>query len=195
MIEVWRLFVALELPADVQTALGRLRRTLESKSPARAVRWVQPSGIHLTLKFLGDVPSGEVSTLAETLRRAAAGHSAFELEAGGLGCFPNRHRPSVLWVGLGGALAELNALQSSVEIALADSGFEAEERGFSPHLTLARTSRTAPLREIEALAALLDLPAAQKPLVRWRVGAFSLMRSELRREGAIYTALHHIPLS
>ena len=98
MSEKLRLFVALELPPHVLEALEAVQRDLRVQVPERAARWVRPEGIHLTLKFLGDVPAGQVGEIEQGLHAAAKGHAPFELRTEGLGVFPNPKRARVLWV-------------------------------------------------------------------------------------------------
>lgn len=193
MSEAWRLFIALELPRNVLAVLARIQSDLKRTAPPGAARWVQPEGIHLTLKFLGDVPVGQLADLKAALEQAVSGHEPFELAIEGLGCFPNTQRPRVLWAGVTGDLNRLNALQAAVERYIAPLGYPTERDTFSPHLTLARTARQATRDEIAALGRL----AEQKDIgqaARWRVEAVSLMRSQLKPDGAVYTELHQAKL-
>jgi 2'-5' RNA ligase len=185
MSDTWRLFIALELPENVLRAIGRLQADLKKTTAPRAARWTRPEGIHLTLKFLGDVPAARADELGSALREAASRGQPFDLQAQGLGCFPNLARPRVLWLGLAGDLGKLRALQADVEERTARLGFAAEERGFSPHLTLARTAQAASRTEAAAIGA----AASQHDpglVAAWRVSALSLMRSHLRPDGAVY---------
>ncbi len=189
----WRLFVALELPSDVLHALEKLQADLRRHIPGRAVRWVRPEGIHLTLKFLGDVPCDQVGELQTALDQAVAGRHRFSLNVEGLSCFPNMNRPRVLWVGVTGALKPLLALQQGVEEHIAPLGFSTEERSFSPHLTLARTGQRASRDEMAALG-----EAVQKytigQIASWEVQTVSLMRSYLKPDGATYTQVYTVAL-
>jgi 2'-5' RNA ligase len=178
-----RAFIAAELPAGLREALGRLQAEL-ARAGVRA-RWVRPEGIHLTLRFLGDVPAGAVAPLAETLAAAAAGQAVLSLAAVGLGVFPGARRPRVVWVGLAGEIGGLAGLQRRLEQALAARGFPPEERPFRPHLTLGRFGDAGPPGPVaDALAA-----HAGRELARFELGELVLFRSELRPSGAVYTAL------
>ena len=97
-----------------------------------------PTGIHLTLKFLGNIDPHLVDNLLEAMRRSAQGSSPFRLQLSGLGLFPNAKEPWVLWVGVDGDLDPLRGLQERVEEAVVKLGFPRESRPFSPHLTLGR---------------------------------------------------------
>ncbi len=194
MAETWRLFIALELPAEVLKKLTEAQNDLKRITPARAVRWVDSKGIHLTLKFLGDVPLGQVEVLKEALAEASSGHRRFKLGVEGLGCFPDTRRPRVLWLGVVGDLERLAALQSAVEAKIAPLGYPSEERGFHPHLTLARSHRNASRDDIAALGRVAEERAKTGPIAGWEVETLSLMRSQLKPDGAIYTQVYEISL-
>ncbi len=193
MVEELRLFVALELPADVRSALSGVQERLKRQAPRGAVRWTGPEGIHLTLQFLGEVPAARQEAIAAAVTRAASGHGPLNLRAEGLGCFPNNRNPRVVWVGLAGDLEALAALQGSVAAALTPLGFRPDARGFSPHLTLGRVRREASGDEARAVGRLIE-GTALDTAARWTADALSLMRSELRPEGARYTCLLAAPL-
>src|SRR5688572_16626011 len=129
-----RLFFAVELPASVQHALGRLRPSAESD----VYRWVDPTMLHLTLAFLGSQPHAALPVLNEIA--AATAHSArhTSLTIGSLGSFGPRREPRVLWAGLAGDLEPLHLVRDELVSRLRSQGFEIEERAFSPHITLAR---------------------------------------------------------
>jgi len=183
---VLRLFTAVELPAPVRQQLAELIAALSPALPRGSVRWVRAEGIHLTLKFYGEVGGEGLSALQGVVRTAAVGVGPLSLEMNGLGTFPSLARPRVIWAGLAGELDRLKALQRAVEDASRPLGFEPEARGFTPHLTLGRVEpgwRPADRQSLEGAFARLG------PGVR---GAFTadtlaLMRSELRPGGAVYT--------
>jgi len=186
MSEDWRLFIALELPPDVLRAIGRVQSDLKSALGVRSLRWTRPEGIHLTLKFLGDAPAARLDELKAGMALAAAPSRPIELRALGLGCFPNLERPRVLWVGLAGDIDALRALQAGVERRIAPLGFPSEERGFSPHLTLARTAQGTSRPDLAAIGAV----AARRDRLEvgaWQATSLSLMRSQLKPDGAVYT--------
>ncbi|GBD12936.1 RNA 2',3'-cyclic phosphodiesterase [bacterium HR24] len=181
--ERWRLFVALELPAQVKEGLASLQDDLRSQGLGR-LRWVRPEGIHLTLKFLGETPAARVQGIADALREAAAGTGAIALALDGLGTFGNRRGPRVLWVGLAGDLERLSRLQERVEEAMSRLGYPREGRPFSPHLTLARV----PEEEMRLCAPLVERAVAKAavPAVTMSLSELCLMRSHLQPSGAVY---------
>ena len=186
MPELIRTFVAIELPAAVQRGLTQLQERLKRDRPP--VRWVAPDKIHVTLVFLGEIPAEMVETVGHSAARAAAGVLPFEIEAAGVGVFPNPNRPRVVWVGVQGNLPALQSLHAALEADLATHGFPKEGRPYSAHLTLGRVRSRATPPEARALGqAVTSLPSPS--LGSWRVEQIAVIRSDLRPEGPIYTPL------
>lgn len=193
MAESWRLFIALELPPQIIETLRNIQEELIARCPQRTVRWVNPSTIHLTLKFLGDVPVLQRATIEHELKTAAETHTPFELETGNLGCFPDTRRPRVAWVDIKGERKSLATLRDSVEKHIAPLGYPTEDRPFSPHLTLGRIRRDASRSNVERFGKIIaDHPALLRHV--WRASELTLFRSELTPSGAIYTALNRVKL-
>ena len=191
--ETLRAFVAVELPEDVLAAVGRARRSLETRLAARAVRWTRPEGIHLTLKFLGDTPAASVPEIERRLQEALAGIPTFTLGLAPLGVFPNAHAPRVVWIGLSGDLPSLHAVRERVEEAIVPLGYPDDGRPFSPHLTLGRVADFAsPSDRRDVGAAVAE--ASPPPQVGFEVREVSLIRSELGPGGARYTRLCAVAL-
>jgi 2'-5' RNA ligase len=187
-----RSFVAIELPEEAKKGLTRLRKQLE-RDEYRFVKWVDPAGIHLTLKFLGNIPSRRVTEITEAVRRAAQGISPFVLEISGLGAFPGPKQARVVWVGIGGELDKLSTLQQNIDSTLASLGFAREERPFVPHLTLARVREGASAPERGKFGELVGSATFEDKYVL-EVEAIKLMRSQLTPAGAIYTCLSVVGL-
>ncbi len=139
--EILRTFIAIELDEPLLIAIGRVQGKLKRQTPPGGVKWVAPDGIHLTLKFLGDTPAGRVPEIVAALERACAGAQPFEFSVEGRGCFPNFRRPRVIWVAVREKGQALARLQAAVERHVAPLGWPAEDRAFSPHLTLGRVNR------------------------------------------------------
>jgi 2'-5' RNA ligase len=193
MSEHWRLFIAIEPPPPVLEAVRGAQNHLKRRVPDGVARWVRPEGVHLTLKFLGDVPLSQLDNLQTALTSATAGLRRFSLAVQGVGCFPNNERPRVVWLGLGGDLDALHALQARVEAAVAPLGYPTEKRPFHPHLTLARAGRRASRGDLAALGELVERTTVEAS-AGWPVGALSLVRSQLEPGGAIYTQVHQFVL-
>jgi 2'-5' RNA ligase len=175
-----RAFVALPLPDTLRRAVAETIRRLNSSLPG--LRFVRDEGVHVTLRFLGWTRADTIAALEAPLRAAAAACPPLDLVVRGLGTFPERGRPRVLWLGLEVPRAAV-ALQAACERAAVAAGFEPETRAFHPHLTLGRwgdRARRPPLPDV-------DLGSAH-------VGELVLYRSELRPSGSVYTPLTVFPL-
>ena len=187
-----RAFVAIELSDEARKGLARLRRELERKEHG-FVKWVDPQGIHLTLKFLGNIPSKRIPEITQALEKVAGATGPFHLEIAGLGAFPNLKQVRVFWVGIRGEVDKLSRLQQSIESALAALGFAEEERPFVPHLTLARVREGASPLERRNFGELVASTVFEDKYPV-EVEAISLMRSQLTPAGAIYTCLSTVGL-
>lgn len=183
-----RLFIAVELSAEVRQALARLQQDLQRQLPPKVVRWTNADGVHLTLKFLGDTPESRVAAITQGITSAAAGFAPFELRVAGLGCFPNPRQARVLWVGVPDVPKALAGLQRAVDLQMARLDFPRETRPFSPHLTLGRVNDRSSSAERQALAGLL-MRKQVGDLGTVSVQEVVLFQSELRPGGAVYTEL------
>ncbi len=181
-----RAFIAIELPQTLQNQLGEIITQLQQQS-SRAVRWVSPRNIHLTLKFLGNVSPANLNALTGVLGAEAKRHKAMQLHVGGLGAFPNRLRPRVVWVGVA-APPTLLDLQRGIDRETNRLGYPNEDREFSPHLTLGRVSQHATPQEVKSISE--SLAAVQVgELAVVTVQHIQLFRSDLQPGGAVYTPL------
>lgn len=163
-----RLFVAIALPSSwleaLQQHMDDVRSRLAASDETRhaRLRWVRPEGIHLTLKFLGEVIPAKRRAIEAALAATVTGAPDLRLEMGEVGAFGEHRVPRVLWVGVGGQNPELAALAGRIDAAMAGVGFAPERRPFAPHLTLARLSDDMPpaLREqVVQIAGEAGLPA------------------------------------
>jgi RNA 2',3'-cyclic 3'-phosphodiesterase len=188
-----RLFTALALPLVVREHLLRIQQVLRQNTPRDHVRWTSPDQVHLTLKFLGEVEPSLVDGLINRLKEISPRHSPLELRTDVLGSFPHARSPRVIWVGLGGDLDQLRALQLDVESKCAGAGDNQEQRPFSPHLTLGRVRPGPPSQAAELGRSVLRIatPAA----VGWCQDEFQLIRSYLDPQGARYEILARVPLA
>ena len=181
-----RLFVALALPDEVRAELRRVADAMRAFAPG-GTRWVNIDGAHLTLRFIGSTPPDAAAPLGEAVVRAAEGIAPFELSLGGVGVFPGRGAPRVLWVGVDGALDALTGLRDNVENALAVAGIPNEERPFAPHLTLGRINARLPRDGAETLREAVASLAVHP--VAFAVNEVGLYHSDLLPTGAVYTRL------
>lgn len=159
-------------------------------SGARYVRWVNLEQVHLTVKFLGDSPESSVAAVERALTSVTGQACPFALTLAGVGAFPDRRRPRVIWVGLdaGDEAAAMRDLHTGLERDLARLGFASEGRPFSPHLTLGRVRHGIRPTEVSQVCEMLSVPWAVAP-VSFEVSAVSLMASDLRPTGAVHTRL------
>src|SRR5579859_5448445 len=193
MPESLRLFVAIELPEPAREALAAVQKRLQTADKGHSVRWSSVDGIHLTLKFLGETRPDQVPEITAGLTASAEGYAPFDLEIVGLGCFPNSRKPRIVWAGSGGNISALRSLHDAVEQHIAPLGFPTDERGFSPHFTLGRARQEASTASLAALGSAVE-KLDPGTLYSWRVTGFSLIRSDLRPSGAVYTQIAHFEL-
>ncbi len=183
-----RTFIAIVLDEELRDNLGRLQGQLRERMAPGSVRWVQPTGIHLTLKFLGDTPVEQVDRVKAILAEASAQVNPFRFTVEGLGCFPNDRRPRVVWVGLDEPTGTLLRLRDAVEKHVAPLGFPTERRYFQPHLTLGRVQRRASKSEVREIGEVVA--ASDVGLIgAMSVSTVSYIKSDLRPSGAVYTTL------
>jgi 2'-5' RNA ligase len=156
------------------------------------IRWVPSHNLHLTLKFLGNIPPTHLDFLKQMLTRAADATQQFDLQVSGLGSFPNSKRPRVLWVGLH-APASLASLQKMLEEETTRLGYPSEDRSFSPHLTLGRARQGIDARELQKISTALSAIQLGKIGIA-RVDSVHLYQSDLNSEGSVYTKLFSAPL-
>ena len=186
-----RAFVAVTIPPRLIEALKRVQDQLRATVRGELVRWTKPEQLHLTLKFLGNVPANRLEELKAALSRACEGHPPFQLALEHLGCFPNVRNPRVIWVGIGGDRQALPRLHRSIDEATHGFGDHSEERAFQPHLTIGRV-KAEPRRAMQVGAAIEQTPLGS--LGEWKVDEVELMQSELLPEGAHYSKLAALAL-
>jgi 2'-5' RNA ligase len=191
-MSVVRSFIAIDLPSSLYEQLEEVSGNLQDMLKAMPIRWVAVHNIHLTLKFLGDVSEKNISMINKIIQTESASHKQFEVSVGGFGVFPNFSRPRVIWVGVE-APDELMNLQRRIDVETARLGYPPDQRKFNPHLTLGRVSRNANPQEVRSISTKLRnhklgfLGAA-------RINEVNLFRSDLGRDGAVYTKMYTAPL-
>lgn len=189
-----RAFVALGLDEPTRAAVAAEIERLRPLS--RAVAWVPPANLHLTLKFLADQPDGRLAEAALGLEEAAAGRPPFAITLHGLGAFPGMERPRILWVGVAEGALDVRALQSEVEAALERRGFAREPHPWHPHLTIGRVFDPRRWRRDASLALRESIArAATMGFGTLGVARVALMRSELLPSGARYSELRSVSLA
>jgi 2'-5' RNA ligase len=181
-----RCFIAIEIPEDIRMDLAALQKELAGRVDIHKgdVKWVELQGMHLTLKFLGEVPDNQIIDVCNTTKEVAGRHAAFDFAVRKVGTFGGRSA-RVLWVGAGLDCPELLSAQQDLEEQLDQAGWPREARLFSGHLTLCR------IRNSKAGEKLADLANQYKDfdLGVVRAGAICVYESQLRPQGPIYTRL------
>jgi 2'-5' RNA ligase len=191
-VEEIRSFIAIELPEAVKLNLSQLEARLKS-GRTTSVRWVAPESIHLTLKFLGNIVVESTKDITQAMAEAAQGIPPFRLEVKDLGVFPNLTRVQVAWVGVYGEIDKLSQFQQRLDSNLSRLGFAPERRPFTPHLTIARVRDNSSPTERQAIGQLIT--STHFEAGAFTVDAISLMKSQLTREGSIYSRISQVALS
>ena len=184
-----RSFIAIDFPEETRKALEDIQKEL--KQCGSGVRWVRPSSIHLTLKFLSNIHPTQVEDIALAVAQEVRDEPPITLGAAGLGAFPSRKKPRVIWIGMEGEVQRLSRIQARVENALEPLGFVREKRPFQPHLTIGRVKDRRRLQTLIDAMATLDM----EPFNSFDADEIILYKSDLRPTGAIYTKLHRMPLA
>jgi 2'-5' RNA ligase len=187
-----RSFIAVKVPREIQSAVARSIAPLQKILPKPIVRWVAAENVHLTLKFLGDVSTANLDLLADSLKVEARKHEIFNMPVGGLGAFPTARRARVLWIGLE-APAGLKALMHGIEAVAANLGYAAEDRPFSPHLTIGRVGQNISNADISRIYTALE-GVKIGPLGVVPVDSVHIFKSDLQPGGSVYSALYCLPL-
>ncbi len=183
-----RTFIAIDLETEVRENLEKVIHTLKPAGPG--IKWVNTEGIHLTLKFLGNISNEQADEIKAVMDRSAENHSPFTLECRGLGTFPVKSRnPRIVWAGID-EQSDLMAIQKELDQQLAELGFSKEKRTFHPHLTLGRARKKTNSR--------LLIPEIKKygsqEFGKTLVDKIILYESTLTPEGAVYSRIHESEL-
>ena len=192
--ESWRVFIAIELPRTVRRKIKEHIDRLRTSLPEARASWTREENLHLTLKFLGDVPVDRVEPLSQALLRAAKLSPPFEMVIQDCGVFPPRGKPSVLWIGAGThasgvlpptkPLSSAQLLHGAIEDECAKVGFVRDKRSFHPHLTIARLRNPQGARRLADLHQEIGFNELSV-----QVTEVCLIRSELSSAGSRYTVI------
>ena len=184
-----RAFIAIPMPDPVLDAIRGVQAGI--RRHGFNIRWVRPEAIHLTLKFLGNITSTQVSGAFSAMAETAADGKPFTLFAKGVGVFPGLKRARVLWVGLGGDSLRLIGFQRALDDRLAALGFQKENRSYRGHLTIGRIKTPVDGRRLgDAMGAYGDFES--EPFTVRRI---HLIQSDLRPAGAVYTCLKRVQIT
>lgn len=180
----WRIFCAIELPPDAQTAvLDHISAIKKDATDFRAT-WARETNLHLTIKFAGNTPEDRVASFSACIARAASAFAPFTIRLEGTGVFPERGAARVLWIGVNDESGNLRGLEAAVEKECEQERFSGEDRAFHPHLTLARVRNP---HDGFALAKIHKTFAFEPITIA--VNELQVIRSELSPQGSKYTTV------
>ncbi len=183
-----RTFIAVPVTGPAVEAMGSM--VGDMKQAGAAVKWVEPRNMHLTLKFMGDLPRARIQPLADAVSRAVQGELKFEMTLQGAGAFPNLRSPRVLWAGVGAGADCLGRLARCIDESTVAAGFPPADKPFRPHLTIGRA------RGDSAGALAADI-ISRNSNAYWglvAVDGIHVVASVLTPSGPVYTSLARISL-
>jgi 2'-5' RNA ligase len=181
-----RAFIAVEIPLDIRQNIEHATSNLR-RGTGSLIRWVAVENMHLTLKFLGDIPTANMEVLTQMIRAEADSFNCFDIHLTGIGSFPNSKRPRVIYIGIR-APAELEAFQRQLESATRRLGYNSEERAFAPHLTIGRVRQNIPQDDQQKIRRALEASKIDSPGTA-KVNSVHLYKSDLKPTGPVYTKL------
>jgi len=182
-----RLFLAIELPAEVREHLTRVQEAMVPAVERAAI--TRDAALHITVKFLGETDPSKLDAIGESL--AAVGGGAVELKATHVECFPERGSVRIVAAGFGGDTKRLKGIQEAIEQRSVHLGFRREDRAYKAHVTLARARPVLPPATRQSVT---DLTAPLWPGPTFSAGGFVLFQSRLTPQGSQYTKLREFPL-
>ena len=178
-----RVFLALELPGTVKEYLSAVTKTMSQR--LSGVKWVKVEGLHVTLRFFGEIEEKKAQEIGEMLQGINKQHTAMPAQLKEITAFPNLMRPRVIVVTFQEWVDNVKAIFHDIESRLLAVGIQKEARGFAPHVTIGRVKNAAPLLKREII------PLEEK---RFLLDNLVLYQSTLTREGALYSQLKEIKL-
>ncbi len=185
-----RSFLAFELPLEIKNIVARVSGELRQST--LNPRWVKVDNIHLTVVFMGSIETEDTPAITRVVREVCQTYGPFDISIKGIGCFPNRRSPRVLWLGLDGDLEPMSEFRDALQGHLKGFGIKEEKRKFKPHLTLARFRKPKKMdaKEDQFLSNYEDISSAVCSLKE-----LILFKSDLKPTGAVYTKVESWPLT
>ena len=185
-----RSFLAFELPPDMKTIVTRVSG--EMRKSSLEVKWIRVDNIHLTVVFMGNINSEDIGAIGKEIQKVCLRYGPFDVSLHALGCFPNRRKPRVIWLGLDGDLNRMAFFRDHLQDALRPFGIKEEKRRYRPHLTLGRTRKS-----YRRSSSLEDYIMRYEDLTGpvCSLNELILFKSDLKPSGAVYTKLKSWPLS
>jgi len=187
-----RTFIAANLPQGILQKIDKINAYFKSQIPHNAVKWVDTQNLHLTIKFIGDLPEEKLPAAKSLIGKALKEFSPFLVDIKGLGVFPHADRPRVIWLGVEQG-EQLGEIHNAFENELEEIGVKRENRDFHPHLTIGRVRRHVDRDVLDEIA---------KTFSQFKVGSLGkaeikeihLYQSKLTQQGPIYTSLFAVSL-
>ena len=187
--KTWRVFCAIELPRPTRDLVLQHIACLKAAVSTARASWSRDANLHLTLKFLGEIPQTSVPDISHAASRAAASVQSFSIRLEQAGVFPSQRQPRVLWLGINDLSAKLAELRARLETESSRAGFAKEGRPFHPHLTIARLRQPAGAQALAGAHQQMEFEP-----VEIAVSELLVIRSELSSEGSKYTVVSRHPL-
>jgi 2'-5' RNA ligase len=186
-----RTFIAIELPQDIKDAISRLQSKL--KASGADVKWVAPTNIHLTLKFLGEIDEKTKDAVSDIIKEIAVNTPCFTIKLGEIGAFPRIQSPRVIWIGLSEGHEQTKTIVDHLKSELEECGIFGDNKPFSSHITIGRVHS---LKKMDSLIRCISELAAQgtEKLGEFQAGKITLFKSTLLPQGPLYETLQETNL-
>lgn len=188
-----RTFIAVDFPPNTLEKIADITGFFKTLTPEKTLKWVETENLHLTIKFLGEIDEQTAAQVKRTLSVALKDQHSFEIEISGLGMYPNKNKPRVIWLGITGA-GPLADIYKVTNHELAKLEIQPEQRPFSPHLTIARIRRNTDHKAAQQIGEILSKYQVD-PLGTITITQVHLYQSDLTPSGPIYTRLHSVNLN
>lgn len=188
-----RTFIALDFSPEIINKITEIINYFKTQTPQRALKWVAPQNLHLTIKFLGEVPENKIEQIKGLINQALRNENAFEIGVDGIGMYPNQHMPRVVWLGIEGS-ERLKGIHNKLDTTLEKADIPPDKRSFNPHLTIARIRRNTDKETVKEIGKTLSGFKVDS-LGRCTINNIILYKSDLTPEGPEYTALLSSPLN
>lgn len=187
-----RAFISIEPPDELRKQIAALQKSLDATLKSEFVKWTNPKQIHLTLRFIGEMPEADAKKVLTGMRKACKEFKPFHLHLGGLGAFPDIQRPSILWTGVSGDVEALKSLVNQINHEISGVIGMPELQQYMPHLTIGRVKELPAAKLKRLTAACLAEPLHLHGCVD--VKSVRLMKSALGKSGAVHTAVGEVKL-
>ena len=188
-----RTFIAVDFPPNILKKIAEITAFFKTLTPEKDLKWVETDNLHLTIKFLGEIEEYKTAQVKHTLSQALTDQNCFDIEINGLGMYPNKNNPQVIWLGITGA-NPLTEIFKVLNLELTALDITPERRAFSPHLTIARIRRHTDHKRTQQIGEILSEYKVDS-LGATTIAQVHLYQSILTPSGPIYTLLHSVDLN